>query len=233
MSELEGRDALEPSGGRSMADSASLERGYRRLLAYYPRAFRRENEEEILAVLMACAQDGQTRPTLEASIDLLKGAARMRLRPRAGQPRTVVAAVRLMWAGAAAELAALITVVVTAASVRSAVLHSYPAAASAAMSHVVIDEVGMPLLIGVWLFLAWAISRGRDAARFGFTSFFLLITMALIIAQAQGGAVYAPADLIAGTAAWLIALAAVVLIFVPASNRYFRQQAAPVVHPAG
>ncbi len=114
-----------------------------------------------------------------------------------------------------------------------AVLHSHQAAAGAAMSHVVIDEVGMPLLIGVWLFLAWAISRGRDAARFGFTSFFLLITMALIIAQAQGGAVYAPADLIAGAAAWLIALAAVVLIFVPASNRYYRQEAAPVAHPAG
>jgi hypothetical protein len=56
MSELE---------GYGMSDSASLERGYRRLLACYPRAFRRENEEEILAVLMACAQDGQTRPSLE------------------------------------------------------------------------------------------------------------------------------------------------------------------------
>ena len=94
MSELE---------GNGLADSASLERGYWRLLACYPRAFRRENEEEILAVLLACAQDGQTRPTLEAAADLLKGAARMRLRPRAGQPRTVFAAVRLMWAGAAAS----------------------------------------------------------------------------------------------------------------------------------
>ena len=182
---------------------------------------------------MACAQDGQTRPSLEAAVDLLKGAMRMRLRPRAGQPRTVFAAVRLMWAGAAAELAALITIIVTAGSVRSAVLHSHQAAAGAVMTHIVIDEVGMPLLIGVWLFLAWAIGRGRDAGRFGFTSFFLLITMGLIVAQAQGGAVYAPADLIAGAAAWFIALAAIALIFVPASNRYFRQQAAPVIHPAG
>jgi hypothetical protein len=157
----------------------------------------------------------------------------MRLRPRAGQPRTVFAAVRLMWAGAAAELAALITVVVTAGSVTSAVLHSHQAAAGAAMTHVVIDEVGMPIIIGVWLIMAWAISRGRDGARFGFTSLFLLITMAMIIAQAQGAAVYAPADLIAGAAAWLIALAAMVLIFVPASNRYFRQQGALMVHPAG
>jgi membrane associated rhomboid family serine protease len=76
-------------------------------------------------------------------------------------------------------------------------------------------------------------NQGRDAARFGFTSFFLLITMGLIVAQAQGSAVYAPADLIAGAAAWLFALAAMALIFVPASNRYYRQQAAPVIHPAG
>jgi len=57
-------------------DSPSRERGYRRLLACYPEAFRRENGEEILAVLMACAPDGQTRPGLEASADLLKGAVR-------------------------------------------------------------------------------------------------------------------------------------------------------------
>jgi hypothetical protein len=71
-------------------------------------------------VLMACAQDGQTRPGLAAFVDLLKGAVRMRLRPRAPQPRTVFAAVRVMWVGAVAELAALITIIVTADSVRSA-----------------------------------------------------------------------------------------------------------------
>jgi hypothetical protein len=216
-----------------VTESANLERGYRRLLACYPKAFRRENEEEILAVLMACAQDGQTRPGLEASIDLLKGAARMRLRPPSGQPRTVFAAVRLMWVGAAAELTALITIIVTAESVRSAVMRTHPAAVPGAMTHVVADMVVVPIIIAVWLFLAWAISRGRDAARFAFASFFLLLTMSTIIAQAQGAAVYAPADLIAAAAAWFVALVTVVLIFVPASNRYFREVAAPVAHPAG
>jgi hypothetical protein len=216
-----------------VTESASLERGYRRLLACFPRAFRRENEEEILAVLMACAQDGQTRPSLEASIDLLKGAARLRLRPRAGQPRPVFAAVRLMWAGAAAELAVLITVIVTVGSVRSAVMRSHPAAVPGVTTHLVVDMFVVPIIIGVWLFSAWAISRGRDAARFAFTSFFLLLTMSVILAQSQGAAVYAPADMIAAAAAWFVALVTVVLIFVPASNRYFRQVAAPVAHPAG
>ena len=149
----------------SAAESASLERGYRRLLAFYPTAFRRENEEEILAVLLACARDGQTRPSLEASVDLLKGAMRMRLRPRPGQPRTVFAAVRLMWVGAAAELAALITIIVTAGAVRSAVLHADPAAGHALLDHLVADVVGAPIAIAVWLFLAWANSKGRDSAR--------------------------------------------------------------------
>ena len=45
-----------------MSDSADLERRYRQLLACYPRAFRREHEQEILAVLMAGADEGQQRP---------------------------------------------------------------------------------------------------------------------------------------------------------------------------
>ena len=52
--------------------------------------------------------------------------------------------------------------------------------------------------------------------------------MSMIISLAQGGTVYAAADFIASAVEWSIALAAVVLIFVPASNRYFRR-AEPVL----
>jgi hypothetical protein len=34
------------------SEQARLERGYRRILACYPRSFRRDNEGEILAVLL-------------------------------------------------------------------------------------------------------------------------------------------------------------------------------------
>jgi hypothetical protein len=112
----------------SASESASLERGYRRRLAWYPRWFRVENEDEILAVLLACAEDNQTRPSLEATFDLLKGAARMWMRPRPGQPRTVFTAIRLMWAGALAEVTVAITTSATLGSVRVAVLHAYPPA---------------------------------------------------------------------------------------------------------
>ena len=43
-------------------DSRKLEWRYRRLLALYPKRFRREREQEILAVLMSGAEHGQERP---------------------------------------------------------------------------------------------------------------------------------------------------------------------------
>jgi hypothetical protein len=63
-----------------MTDSPDLERGYRRLLACYPRAFRREHAEEVLAVLMAGAPHGQKRPRLAESADVFWSALKMRLR---------------------------------------------------------------------------------------------------------------------------------------------------------
>jgi len=88
-----------------MTDSAALERSYRRMLACYPRSFRRDNEDEMLTVLMAAAEDGQRRIGLAEAADLIRGAVRMRLWPAAPRPGSVRAAVRLMLAGAAAELA--------------------------------------------------------------------------------------------------------------------------------
>ena len=39
-----------------MNETAGLERGYRRVLMCYPKSFRRENGDEILAVLVASAR---------------------------------------------------------------------------------------------------------------------------------------------------------------------------------
>ena len=58
----------------------SLERRYRRLLALYPRSFRRDHEEEMLGVLMARARPDRTRPTAGDAIDLARSGAFMRIR---------------------------------------------------------------------------------------------------------------------------------------------------------
>ncbi len=62
-----------------MSGSAGLERRYWRLLSCYPRAFRREHEQEILAVLMAGADEGQQRPRPGEAANLIKHALWMRL----------------------------------------------------------------------------------------------------------------------------------------------------------
>jgi hypothetical protein len=59
---------------------SALERRYRRLLAWYPAPFRREQEDEMLAVLMAGAGRGQRRPGLVESADLIRNAVLMRIR---------------------------------------------------------------------------------------------------------------------------------------------------------
>ena len=53
--------------GLSISESASLEHGYRRLLAWYPKWFRLQNTEEVLAVLMAAGTSpGLAHPEPEA-----------------------------------------------------------------------------------------------------------------------------------------------------------------------
>jgi hypothetical protein len=104
----------------------------------------------------------------------------------------------------------------------------------AALGLLTFKEVSAALAVGLWLLMAWAISQGRDVARFTFSAFFALITLVMLIALAQHGAAYAPADMIAGAAIWLIALITMVLIFTRPANTYYRQGARPpAAHTAG
>jgi hypothetical protein len=210
-----------------MTNSSTLERRYLRILAWYPRAFRREHEQEILAVLMASAQECQRRPGLAESADLIKNALWMRLRP--GAPRsvlTVFAAVRLMYVGAAIELVTLITILATADSVKSTIAEKYPHLAAmlwhaVVITHIIPDVIGTPIAIGLWLWMAWANGRGHNWARLAFAVFFAGTTLSLLVALAQGSVVYAPADLVAGIAVWLVEVVAVLLIFNGSSRRYY------------
>ncbi|MGC2191776.1 MAG: hypothetical protein WA751_05530 [Candidatus Dormiibacterota bacterium] len=212
-----------------MTNSSALERRYLRILAWYPRAFRREHEQEILAVLMASALKCQRRPGLGESADLIKSALWMRLRPGAPRSvRTVFAAVRLMYVGAAIELIALITILATADSVKSTIAERYPHLAAMLwhavwVTHIVPDVVAAPIAIGLWLWMAWANGRGHNWARLAFALFFASTTLSLLVALIQDAAVYAPADLVAGIGVWLVGLAAVLLIFNGASRGYYIQ----------
>jgi hypothetical protein len=208
-----------------MSEMTALERGYRRILACYPRSFLRENADEMLAVLLDTAAEGQTRVGLAEAWDLIRGGVRMRLWPAAPRPRAVRAAVTLMLAGAAAELAALITVAVSFGAVRAAAAR-YPATADAMLAHQVAVLAGAPLAIGLWLWLAWANGKGEDWARLLSAACFALLTLSVLDALAQHAVADAPATMIAAAAVWAIGLASVVLIFTPAACQYYRPQLA-------
>ena len=207
------------------SEQARLERGYRRILACYPRSFRRDNEAEILAVLLDTATEGQVRVGLAEAWDLIRGGVRMRLWPAMPRPRAVRAAVTLMLAGAAAELAALLTVIATLGSVRAAVAARDTAAAHALLVHQVAVMVGAPVAVGLWLWLAWAIGRGEDWARLVSVACFLLMSLSVIGVLAQDAVAFAPASMIAAAVVWILGLSSVALIFTPAAGRYYRLRA--------
>jgi hypothetical protein len=218
-----------------MNEKAGLERGYRRVLVCYPKAFRQESGPEILGVLLATAGQGQRRVGLAESAALIRGGLRMRLRLTARPPRAVRGAVRLMCLGALVQAVAVVTIAATTGDVQAALTKA--PGLTAAQGHQIasllaVREVSGGVAVAVWLFLAWAIGHRRDVARFGFSAFFVLNTLALLMALAQHAATYAPADLIAGAAIWLVAFATTVLIFTRQSNAYYRQAARPPLAPA-
>lgn len=210
-----------------MTHADGLERGYRRLLAWYPQAYRRENEQEILGVLMAAAREGQRRPAPAEAVDLLRGALWMRLSPGAARPpRTVLGAVRLMLLGAVAELAGWVVYLMTARSVTAVMLQRDPAQWHAMHFHLVaIELLGLPVVF-VWLFMAWANGRGYPWARGICVTFFCSISWSLLALLIVGGAVYAPAELVATVVVWLIQLAVLVLLYNKKSSPYYGREAA-------
>jgi hypothetical protein len=187
-----------------MSDFAELERRYRRLLAWYPREFRREHEQEILSVLMAGAADGQQRPRPGEAADLIRSAIWIRLRP--GVPRSQPAvfwAVRLMYVCAALKL--LGVPILPAASGRGTPV-----------------EIGISW--GVFALLAWANGRGHNWARVLFSVWVGLQTVALFYDVAHGSASSAPPwTVIASVVFWLVELSAVVLILSRQSGGYYRR----------
>jgi hypothetical protein len=67
-----------------MNAARGLEGRYRRLLTLYPAEHRAEHEEEMLGVLITAAPAGQRRPRPAESAALIRGAARIWLRPGRG-----------------------------------------------------------------------------------------------------------------------------------------------------
>jgi hypothetical protein len=193
--------------------AAELEHSYRRWLRCYPRSFRADHETEILDVLLAGARDRQRRPDLIECLDLMRSAIWMRLRPNVPRrDRSVFAVIRLMYLGAVVELAVAFTVLATSGSVESAVANHNPGEGGP-QGHAAVLSALDPLVLAAgiavvfWLAMAWSHGRGHRWTPIVFAVFFAMNTDSLLQGLLRGSAVYARADLIVGTALWLIELA--------------------------
>jgi len=226
---------------------AGLEQRYRRLLAWYPRAFRRENGPEILAVLMACAPDGQRRPGLAEYANLIRNGLLMRLRPRLPRSaRTVRAAVWLMYAGAALSTLNLINSVyltIALASIDDNKLHhvrlpeltGYLQVPPLRPLAVAVGIVGDLVVIALWLWMARSAGQRRNWARIAAATLFVLATLDIGVTLADPRLISLTGSLgglVVLVLTWPPGVAAVCLLWLPASTAFFkRQDLAPAQPP--
>jgi hypothetical protein len=230
-----------------MTSQADLERGYRRLLAWYPRRFRRENGPEILAVLMAGAPDGQRRPGLAERGDLIRSGLRMRLRPGAPRPaRTVRAAVGLMRVGAAIAIVNLINsvymVIVLSTIDDNKIHHMRLFEVSGTLQVPRQDWVGVAVsiagnlaVIALWRWMARAARQRRSWARIAATALFGLATLEVGLGLAIPSSITLTSNLGGWPVAavtWPIGAAAVGLLWCRASTAFFKPQELASVFPS-
>jgi hypothetical protein len=140
-------------------------------------------------------------------------------------PRSVLTAVKLMYAGAALEVIALIVALVTISSLKSAILSRHPHYTSTQLHTAQVAQtgaliVGAVITIGLWLWMAWANGRGLNWARIVSAVFFGINTLDLLISLFM---VHAAATLIVGVLVWLAGLGAIVLIFSRESAPFYQR----------
>jgi hypothetical protein len=135
----------------------------------------------------------------------------------------VLIAVRLTYVGAALELAVLITVLVTFASLTSATIRRYPDFSAAQwhavlLAHLTAVEAGAPILLGLWLWLACANARGHHAARLVFSAVYVILTLGVFAVGLAGLQAYGEGGLLAGGVMIQVQLAALAFIFFPSAT---------------
>ena len=128
---------------------------------------------------------------------------------------------------AALDLVCLLTVLLTQSDLHTAILRSTPGPTAAqwhsiVRTHITAVQVGAPIAACLWLGLAWANRRGYRWARYAAAVMFALTSASLLTGLRDGAATVAPADSIAGTALWVVALVAMLFLCSDRSRAYYR-----------
>jgi len=146
---------------------------------------------------------------------------------RTEQPRSVRNAVRLMYAGAALEVIAVIVTLLTQGSLKSSILKSHPDYTAAQLHTAEVARtaaliIGALIAIGLWIWMAQANGRGLSWARTLSAVFFGISTLSLLVSLI---AARSAGSLIIGVIVWLVGLAVIILLFSKESRPFFSKQA--------
>ena len=165
-------------------------------------------------------------------------------------PVPVLTAVKLMYAGAAVSTVTLIIAVALIPAIKAELRKAHPSLTAAQVSHVntliALAVVCGLVVIALWLWMARANGQGRNWARILYTVLLGLATLELIRVRPQpgnylahfviGGHVYSVIHSVFGATVlglivpvllWLAGLAAVWLLWRPASGAFFKPHGAP------
>jgi hypothetical protein len=146
--------------------------------------------------------------------------------PPAAAPDSVMNAVRLMYAGAAASLIGIVVDVATASSsidgFRRKSPSSFTGAHAESLRHALIGGwiVDGAIAIILWLVLSWACRKGKNWGRITGTVFFAIATIDIL---AYIVTPFATVAKIIGLLVWLCGLGATILLWRRSSSPYFRR----------
>jgi hypothetical protein len=145
---------------------------------------------------------------------------------RPAAPATVLNAVKLMYTGAAVSTVSLIVSLVSIGGTKAAIRKAKPTLTATQVNQLNTFIIALALISGLvgialWLWMARANGQGRNWARILSSVLFLLATLDLVGVVSQPKTVL---GLIFPVLTWLLGLAAVVLLWRPASTAFFRPQ---------
>jgi hypothetical protein len=136
--------------------------------------------------------------------------------------------VRLICLGAVGQLATLITAALTWGSIRAAAVHHYPQYARQVTQDVnhdlTADMVILPILVAIWLVVAWGNGRGNQLARLAAVVLAVLYTLALGLELLQGVASLAPAATVISGVTWATGVVAIVFLLRAQSWPYYEHE---------
>jgi hypothetical protein len=148
--------------------------------------------------------------------------------PQLTAPPSVLRAVQLMYAGAAASLIGIIVDMTTLSSTKSAIIRHNASLTPTQVNNAEHFAIGLFIVggligAGLWLWMARSNRVGKSWARIVSTVLFAIDTISLLASIGGASSVSGGGPTrVYGVVVWLIGLAAIILLWQRASSDYFR-----------